>query len=57
MDNDKLIECTVEITKAVVENAGEKAVNILNKPNEVAAMMDAVHSKLVELDKAQQRPL
>ena len=53
MNNDKLIECTVEITKAVVENAGEKSINILNKPDEVAALMDAVHSKLVEFDKAQ----
>ena len=53
MTNDKLIECTVEITKAVVSNAGEKAINIVNKPNELAALMGAVHSKLVELDKAQ----
>lgn len=53
MADDKLVGCTVEIAKAVVANAGEKAVYVLGKPGEITALMDAVHSKLVELDKAQ----
>ena len=52
MTNDKLIEYTVEITKAAI--AGEKAPHIVNYPEDLGQFMTAVHSKLVELDKAQQ---
>ena len=54
MNNDKLVECTVEITKAILSGAGEKSTHIMNNPDCVRNFMDAVHSKLVELDKAQQ---
>ena len=54
MTNDKLIEYTVEITKAAITNAGEKAPFIVNNPEALGQFMAAVHSKLVELDKAQQ---
>ena len=54
MTNDKLIEYTVEVTKAAIANAGEKATNIVNNPEGLGQFMTAVHSKLVELDKAQQ---
>ena len=54
MTNDKLIEYTVEITKAAIANAGEKAPHIVNYPEDLGQFMTAVHSKLVELDKAQQ---
>ena len=54
MTNDKLIEYTVEITKAAIANAGEKAPHIVNNPEGLGQFMATVHSKLVELDKAQQ---
>ena len=54
MTNDKLIEYTVEITKAAIANAGEKATHIVNYPEDLGQFMTTVHSKLVELDKAQQ---
>lgn len=54
MTNDKLIEYTVEITKAAIANAGEKASYIVNNPENLGQFMTAVHSKLVDLDKAQQ---
>ena len=54
MTNDKLIEYTVEITKAAIANAGEKAPHIVNDPEKLGQFMTTVHSKLVELDKAQQ---
>lgn len=54
MTNDKLIEYTVEITKAAIANAGEKATHIVNDPEKLGQFMAAVHSKLAELDKAQQ---
>ena len=50
MDNDKLIECTVEITKAAVSEAGEKTTHVLNNAGDVAKFMDTVYSKLAELN-------
>ena len=54
MNSEKLIELTVDITKAALSGAGEKSAHIVNNPNDVKAFMDAVHSKLVELNQAQQ---
>ena len=54
MTNDKLIEYTVEITKAAIANAGEKDTHNVNYPEDLGQYMTTVHSKLVELDKAQQ---
>lgn len=54
MNSEKLIELTVDITKAALSGAGEKSVHIVNNPNDVKAFMDAVYSKLVELNQAQQ---
>ncbi len=51
MTNDKIIECTVEIAKAAVANAGDKAPHVINNPGDVADFIGAVYSKLVELDK------
>lgn len=49
--NEKLLEYTVEIAKAAVSEAGDKATYIVNNPDGLTAFIDAVYKKLAEINK------